>query len=93
MEKTADELRKALLAQGYDRIREVIIELGPDWSGAESYFVWVLLDDATRDDELDFDELEALTSLARKWMRDKDNERYPYIRVRRVHEWYEMVAV
>lgn len=90
MEHLGTQLKDHLLSHGFSSVREVIVQKRPDWTGEESLFIWILLDDSVVDDDLDWDDLEPLVVSARDWMRDSQPDLYPYVRVRRVREWAEV---
>lgn len=90
MDKIKDKLKAILAREGFGTVREIIIEQGPDSTGDEALFVWLLLDDKVRDDDLDWNKIEPLVTQARTQMRQLKPEFYPYVRVRRVREWHEM---
>lgn len=91
MEPFAEELKAHLHAQGFDTLRQIIIERGPDWSGEESLFVWLLLDDSVSDEDLSWKQLEPLETEAHRYTRAAYPELFPYVRERRVAEWQEIL--
>lgn len=92
MEKFANELRESLLAKNYAQVRRVVVEKGPDWTGDESLFVWVLVDDVLPDEELSWNSIEPLVEATRDESRNHYRELYPYVKVKREREWHEMAA-
>jgi len=90
MEHLATQLKDHLLAHGFSTVREVIVQKRPDWTGEESLFVWVLLDDSVPDDDLDWDDIEPLNRVASDWMRASQPDFFPYLRFRRQREWAEV---
>jgi len=92
MEHLGTQLKDHLLSHGFSSVREVIVQKRPDWTGAESMFIWILMDDSVTSKELDWDVLEPMVVEARHWMRDTQPDLYPYVRVRRVREWAEVAT-
>ncbi len=93
METLELKLKDYLHAQGFTTVREIVIERGPDSTGDPALFVWLLLDDGVTDGELSHKFVAPLLDEARRQMRDWEPDLYPYVRVRRVREWQEMVAL
>jgi len=90
METLASNLKSGLADEGYGQVREVIIEQGPDSTGEESLFVWLLLDNKVSDKDLNLEKVESLLSAAREQMRRLQPQFYPYVRVRRQREWQQL---
>lgn len=91
MEHFADQLKSHLHAQGFTTVQQIIVERRPDWSGEESLFVWLLLDDAVTDEDLKWKNLKPLHEEAYRYTRDAYPDLFPYVRERRVIEWQEIV--
>lgn len=92
MKNFADKMRDALRAKNYSQVRRVIIQEGPDWTGNESLFVWVLVDDSLPDEDLSWNKIEPLVEEARAQSLAYNRELYPYVKVKHEREWREMVA-
>lgn len=93
METLETRLKSFLHEHGFTTVREIVIERGPDSTGAPALFVWLLLDDGVTDSELSHKLVAPLLDEARRQMRAWEPDLYPYVRVRRVREWQEMVAL
>ena len=91
MEQFAEQLKAHLHAQGYGTVNQIIIERGPDWSGDESLFVWLLLDDDVTDEDLTWKSLKPLHEEAHRYTRAAYPDLFPYVRQRRVIEWQEIL--
>lgn len=93
MESLELKLKDFLHEQGFATVSEIVIERGPDSTGDPALFVWLLLDDGVTDSELSHKFVAPLLDSARRQMRGWEPDLYPYVRVRRVREWQEMVAL
>ena len=92
MEHFAEELKAHLHQLGFSKVEQIIIERAPDWSGEDSLFIWLLLDDKVSDVELSWKRLKPLHTEAHRYARAAYPELFPYIRERRVVEWQEIVG-
>ncbi len=93
METLSNKLKEFLHARGFSTVREIVIDRGLDSTGDLALFVWLLLDDSVTDKEMTYEFIESLRDAARGQMREWEPELFPYVRVRRVREWQEMVAL
>ncbi len=93
MDTLSNKLKEFLHEKGFETVREIVIERGPDSTGDPALFVWLLLDDSVTNKELAYEPVMALRDAARDQMREWEPDLYPYVRVRRVREWQEMVAL
>ena len=91
MEQFAEQLKAHLHAQGFSKVEQIIIERAPDWTGEESLFVWLLLDDGVSDADLSWKKIEPLEEAAFRYARAAYPDFFPYVRERRVAEWQEIV--
>ena len=91
MEHFAEELKDHLHELGFNKVEQIIIERTPDWSGEDSLFIWLLLDDAVGDADLSWKKIEPLEDETFRYARTKYPDLFPYIRERRVIEWQEIV--
>ena len=92
MKNFAEEMRDSLLSKNYRQVRRVVIQKGTDWTEQESLFVWILVDDSLSEEELSWNQIEALVEEARSESLAHNPELYPYVKVKRESEWREMVA-
>ena len=92
MEPLELRIQKDLTNSGYNQVRSVIVEEGPDATGDNSLFVWILMDDALTDTDLSWEKIKHMVDEARNEARDANPHLYPYVRVRRVREWEELVG-
>lgn len=92
MDTLSHKLKGFLHEKGFETVREIVIERGPDSTGDPALFVWLLLDDGVTDKKLAYEFVSPLLDVARRQMRDWEPDLYPYVRVRRVREWQEMVT-
>jgi len=90
MEHLGTQLKDHLLSHGFSSVREVIVQKRPDWTGAESMFIWILMDDKVTSKELNWDALQPIDMVAARWMQTIEPELFPYVRFRRVREWAEV---
>ena len=93
METLSNKLKEFLHEKGFDTVQEIVIDRGLDSTGDLSLFVWLLLEDSVTDEDLGYEPVMALRDVARRQMREWEPDLYPYVRVRRVREWKEMVAL
>lgn len=93
METLENKLKDFLHAQGFETVREIVIERGPDSTGDPALFVWLLLDNGVTDKEMSHEFIESLREAAYRQARVWEPELFPYVRARRVREWQEMVAL
>ncbi len=91
MEQFAEKLKAHLHEKGFATVEQIIIERAPDWSGDDSLFIWLLLDDAVTSTDLKWENISPLKEAAQREIRQHYPELYPYVRVRRVIEWQEIV--
>lgn len=91
MEHFAEQLKAHLHEQGFATVNQIIIERALDWSGEDSLFIWLLLDDAVSDSDLSWKSLRPLHEEAGNYALAAYPELYPYVRQRRVIEWQEIV--
>ena len=68
-----------------------MIERTPDWAGDDAIFVWLLLDDAVTATDLNWAHTQPLKEAAQNEIRQHYPDLYPYVRVRRVVEWQEII--
>jgi hypothetical protein len=76
------------LRKDFPLVRRVVLEEGSDSTGDAALFVWVLLDDNVRDEDLSWSAIKPLTERAEEMARALMLG-WPYARVRRVREWDE----
>ncbi len=88
-----NRLKEVMHEKGFTTLREVVIQRRPDWAGDPALFVWLLLDDALTDDDLNYEFIESLRDTAFEEMILWEPDLFPYIHTRRVREWKEMVAL
>ncbi len=91
MEQFAEQLKAHLHAQGYATVQQIIVERRPDWSGEESLFIWLLLDDDVTDEDLSWKSLKPLHNETSRYTRQAYPDLFPYVRERRVVEWQDIV--
>jgi len=90
MEHLGTQLKDHLLSHGFSKVREVIVQKRPDWTGAESMFIWILMDDSVTSKELSWDALKPIDRAAADWMQTIEPELFAYVSFRRVREWAEV---
>jgi len=90
MEHLGTQLVDHLLSHGFSMVREAIVQKRPDWTGAESMFIWILMDDKVTSKELNWDALQPIDMVAARWMQTIEPELFPYVSFRRVREWAEV---
>lgn len=91
MEHFADELKTHLHAQGFATVNQIIIERAPDWTGEDSLFIWLLLDDSVSDADLSWKSIQPLENEAYRYARAQYPDLFPYVRERRVIEWQDIL--
>ncbi len=91
MEQFAEQLKAHLHELGFTKVEQIIIERAPDWTGEDSLFVWLLLDDKVSDADLSWKKIEPLEEEAFRYTRAVYPDFFPYVRERRVAEWQEIV--
>lgn len=91
MEPFAAQLKSHLHAQGFSTVQQIIVERRPDWSGEESLFIWLLLDDAVTDEDLSWNSLKPLDEETYRYARTTYPDLFPYVRERRVIEWQDIL--
>lgn len=91
MEQFAEQLKAHLHDLGFTKVQQIIIEREPDWTGEDSLFIWLLLDDDVSDADLTWKSLRPLHEEAGNYALVAYPELYPYVRQRRVIEWQEIV--
>ena len=74
--------------EGYDKVRKVVLTHGEDWSGNESLFIWLLVDNKVKDRDLSWKKIEPMVEKVRRRASERMNfEFFPYIRVLRENEY------
>ncbi len=72
---------------GFPTVRRVMLEQGFDSTGDAALFIWLLLDDDVKDKDLAWSAIQPLVDEAERIARARQNDAWPYARVRRVSEW------
>lgn len=93
-EQDDEIILKRLHAEGFAQVQKVIVENGTDSTGGRALFIWILVEDKVKDGALNWASVKPMIdvafSAAQKWV---DMEIWPYIRVRRIREYAELLAV
>ena len=64
------------------RVVDLHYKTGPDWSGDPSVHVWLILDDATPEEDRTFERLEPARERVREVVRASDLGLIPYVMIR-----------
>jgi hypothetical protein len=93
MNQVHEQILKTLKDKGYSQVRRVVAERGFDAEGSPALFVWVLVEDKTNDDSLRWAKVKPMIDAARSASQDSvDSDVWPYVRVRRNKEFFEIQA-
>ena len=86
-----EEIEQNLREHGFSQVRRVVVEEGIDTTGDDAYYIWVLLDDKVPDKRLSWHAIRPLVEHVKAYMHATHEAFWPYVRVRRLREWDEMI--